>query len=116
MKKSYTLIIVIFLSCFLFACNSEDPKVKEDEGSEGNIITFIGTIEEISAQKTGLILVEEGGILQSSDKVWVNLSINPTETFQVGDKVKVGYDGEVKESYPAQIKTLSVERVEEHIK
>ena len=81
-------------------------------GGNDNIATFIGIIEEIYGQKEGLINVEEGGILQSSSKVWVDLSVNPSETYQVGDKVKVGYDGEIKESYPAQIKTLSVERVE----
>jgi len=30
----------------------------------------------------------------------------------VGDEVEVGYDGEIKESDPAQINTLSVELVE----
>ena len=105
----------MFLSCFLFACNSENPKVKENEGDGGSadkIVTFTGTIEEIYEQKTGLIVVEVGEMLRSSDKVYVDLSVNTTETFQVGDRIKVGFDGIVMESYPAQINTLSVERVE----
>jgi hypothetical protein len=32
--------------------------------------------------------------------------------FQVGDKVKVGYDGTTMESSPLQIKTLTLEKVE----
>ena len=105
----------MLLSCLLFGCNSENSKVNnhvDGKGSSDNIQTFIGIIEEITDQKTALIVVEEGGILQSSNKVFVDLSVNATETFQVGDQVKVGFDGAVRESYPAQIETLSVEKVE----
>ena len=106
MKKSVYLITFLFLSCPLFACNSNVPKDQEE------VITFSGNIEEISAENIAIIKVEEGGILSSSDKVFVNLAVNQTETFQVGDKIEVGYTGIVMESYPAQIKTLSVEKVE----
>ena len=33
----------------------------------------------------------------------------------MGDEVEVGYDGEIKESDPAQINTLSVELVEWYV-
>ncbi|MEH7250151.1 DUF3221 domain-containing protein [Neobacillus niacini] len=44
--------------------------------------------------------------------LFVDLSVNNDETFQVGDKIKVGFDGIIKESNPAQINTLSVELVD----
>ena len=112
MKKTVTFILILFLSCLLVACNSDDSKEQGEEKSIASNVTFTGTIEEISAKKTALIVVEEGAILKSANKLYVDLSVNPTETFQVGDRVKVGYDGMVMESYPARIKTLSVERVE----
>ena len=42
-----------------------------------------------------------------------DLSVNEAETFRVGDKIKVGFDGTIKESNPAQINTLSVELVDQ---
>jgi len=42
----------------------------------------------------------------------LTLSVNNDEAFQVGDEIKVGYDGTIMESYPTQIYTLSVELVD----
>jgi len=44
--------------------------------------------------------------------VVVDISVKNDEAFQVGDKVKVGYDGAIRESSPAQINTLSVDLIE----
>ncbi|GAA0603335.1 hypothetical protein GCM10009001_20370 [Virgibacillus siamensis] len=44
--------------------------------------------------------------------MFVDLSVNNDKTFQVGDKIKVGFDGKILESNPAQINTLSVELIE----
>lgn len=44
--------------------------------------------------------------------MFVNLSVNSDETFQIGDRIKVGYDGTIMESNPAQINTLSVELID----
>ncbi|QDP99405.1 hypothetical protein FOH38_01910 [Lysinibacillus fusiformis] len=44
--------------------------------------------------------------------IHVNLAKNPDETFQVGDKVKVGYNGTVQDTAPLAITTLTVELVE----
>lgn len=99
--------MTILLSCILFACacNSEDTKNEVKA-------TFIGTIKEISDHNIGLVEIEEGEILKSSSSVSVKLSVNPTESFKIGDKIKVGYDGTIMESSPVQIITLSVELVD----
>lgn len=44
--------------------------------------------------------------------IYVNLAKNPDETFQVGDKVKVGYNGKVRGTVPLTITTLTIELVE----
>jgi len=108
MKIRNSLLITILLSCLLYGCNSEDTKNDNDEVKAA----FIGTIEEIKDDKFGLVDVEEGEILSSGNRVSVNLSVNPTETFQIGDKIKVEYDGTTMESFPLQINTLTVELVE----
>ncbi|MBU5467213.1 YobA family protein [Virgibacillus sp. MSJ-26] len=66
---------------------------------------FTGTIKEIY-ESTALVDGTMGEVL-------VALSVNNDETFHVGDRIKVGYNGAIMESDPAQIKTLSVELVDE---
>lgn len=105
MEKS--LLITILLCCLLFTCNSSDIKNEKYEKKA----TFIGTIEEITGN-IGLVDVEEGQILSSGCSVSVNLSVNPTATFEIGDKVTVGYDGTTMESSPLQINTISIEILE----
>ena len=39
-------------------------------------------------------------------KIIVNLAKNPDEIFRVGNKVKVGYDGKIKNNVPIGIATL----------
>jgi hypothetical protein len=97
LKKKLNLFFTILLISLLFACNAK--------------ATFTGTIEEINGQ-SALVSIEEGEILKSGSSVYVNLSVNSQGMFQVGDKVKVGYDGTTMESSPLQIKTLTLEKVE----
>jgi hypothetical protein len=103
-----SLLITILLSSLLFACTSEEVK---DDKSEVRA-TFIGTIEEINDYNAQVLVIESEGINQISGLIAVDFSVNPDETFQVGDKVKVGYDGNVMETAPVQINTLTLEKVE----
>lgn len=88
-------------SCLLAACSNEDQIPNA---------AFSGTIESIH-NDSAIIAIEEGEILSSGDKVSVNLSVNEEDTFAVGDRVVVEYDGAVMESYPLQVHTISVEHV-----
>jgi hypothetical protein len=98
LKKKFSLFFTIVLISLLSACNHAKA-------------TLSGTIEEINGQ-SALVSIEEGEILKSGANVYVNLSVNSQEMFQVGDKVKVGYDGSTMESSPLQIKTLTLKKVE----
>ena len=50
--------------------------------------------------------------LTGGGTVFVHLSVNNTETFQVGDKIKAGFDGTILGLNPGQINTLFVEAIE----
>ena len=118
-----SLLIIILLTSLLFACTSEEVKDDKSEvrtTSIGTIeeikddksevrATFIGTIEEIKDYYAKVLVIESEGF---SGLISVDLSVSPDETFQVGDKVKVGYNGNVMESQPVQIVTLTLEKVE----
>lgn len=42
----------------------------------------------------------------------IDLAVNPNEAFQIGDKVRVGYDGMIRETAPLGVTTLTVKKVE----
>ncbi|MDM5249359.1 hypothetical protein [Lysinibacillus sp. G4S2] len=103
MKKKYSLIITFLLCCgLLITCNS-NSKVKA---------TFIGVIEEMINDREAFVYVNKTEDSPVYGIIYVNLAKNPDETFQVGDKVKVGYDGTVQGTAPLTVTTLSVELVE----
>ena len=101
LKKKFNLLFAILIIILLFACKSVDI-MKTDKNEVK--ATFKGTISVINGDRATVLDSERG-------KIWVDLSVNRAVTFQVGDEIEVGYDGEIKESYPAQINTLSVELV-----
>ncbi len=107
MKRKYLILSTVILIGLLAACSSEDDRkgVIKTENS-----TFTGTIKEINGN--GAIVVAKIFEGNPEGDVFVDLSVNNKETFKVGDKIKVEFDGTVLESYPAQINTLSVELVE----
>lgn len=71
---------------------------------------FVGIIETIE-KDNAIVKIEEGEILKSGDKASVDLSVAKDTTFQVGDKIKVGY-GYVGESHPLYIETKSVKLID----
>lgn len=129
MKNKFVSLFTIVFVCLLFACSSandastdyhknkatsrEPIEEIDSHGSALNFIeeeTFIGTIEEINGDNA-LVAVEKGAILSSGSKVDVNLSMARETTFEIGDKVRVGYD-EVRKRFPLGINTIFVELVE----
>ncbi|MBK3493751.1 hypothetical protein JFL43_02525 [Viridibacillus sp. YIM B01967] len=101
MKKKFILIFT-FLLCggLLFILSESEVKA-----------TFTGVIEEINEQGA-VVYVTEDEDNAVSGIIAVYLAKNPDETFQVGDKVKVGYDGTIRDTAPIGITTLTVELVE----
>lgn len=70
---------------------------------------FAGTVAEVY-DNTILVIVDEGEeVRRSSDLMSVSLNVKLKDSmthFNVGDRVIVYYNGEIAESYPAQINTV----------
>lgn len=130
-KKRILLIAIAFLILALTACtngkeenkssvgetdknqqeiNNED-KIDSTDDYENKPTFFIGTIEEINGEGA-LVSIEKGEILKSGSKVGVDLSVANDKTFQIGNKVKVGYDGIIRETHPLSINTTFVELIQ----
>lgn len=110
-KKSILLMFILLLIFILSACTNDSQENQNSAGGKGQDqeAIFIGRIEKIHNQ-TALVSVEEGEILASGSQVGdVDLSLASHITFQIGDKVKVGYDGIIRETHPLSINTTSIE-------
>ncbi|NGP45416.1 hypothetical protein G4V62_10780 [Bacillaceae bacterium SIJ1] len=105
-KKLIALILIVSIG-LLGACTTSSGDHADDQESEA---TFIGTIEELN-DEMALVSIKKGDILKSGSLVDVNLSVANGTTFQIGDKIKVGYDGYVREKHPLGIHTTFVELV-----
>ena len=101
MKK----IVLLVLAVFLIGCSSDSTSENEAE------VKFTGTIQAID-DKMAIVSIEEGEILNSGNEASVDLSTADERTFQVGDRVRVTYDGVIRETHPLSINTLAVERIE----
>ncbi|ASV67037.1 hypothetical protein MKX67_03515 [Cytobacillus sp. FSL W7-1323] len=103
MSNKIILFCSIVVASLLFACGSEN--LEKDVKA-----TFVGTIQEFTGDSAIIDAAEVDG--KTLGQISINLAVNPNETFQIGDRVRVGYDGMIMESAPAQINTLTVEKVE----
>jgi hypothetical protein len=100
--KAFAIIALFTIAACSNSMNENDEELTEMETAS---FYFTGTIKEMY-EDTALVDGTRG-------KVLVTLSVNNEETFHVGDKVRVGYNGTIMESNPARVKTLSVELVDE---
>jgi hypothetical protein len=100
LKNKIVLLCLILLSGVLFACNSEKAT-----------FVFVGTIEEIHGE-SATVFVPESKESKISGTVVIGLHANTDDTFQVGDKVRVGYDGNTMETAPVGVHALTIEKVE----
>lgn len=110
MTRIFKELAIIVLLTIVGCSNSTDRSEEKNNEIKTESSSFVGTIKEINGNSALVSAkVFEGN---PEGDVFVDLSVNNDETFQVGDKVKVGFDGTIKESNPAQINTLSVELVD----
>lgn len=111
MTKLLKLLAITVLLTVAGCSNSADGSDEEQNVEiRTESVYFVGTIKEIIDNKALVSATIIDG--NPEGNVFVNLSVNSDETFQVGDKVKVGYDGTIMESNPAQINTLSVKLID----
>lgn len=101
MDKIRKMVIGLLMLGLLTACGKKEPT-----------FTFTGTLLNIHGKSATVLADEDEAIRSSGSKVSVDLSVNEEATFEIGDRVKVTYNGEVGESSPLDIRTLAVEKLE----
>ncbi|WP_200411188.1 DUF3221 domain-containing protein [Virgibacillus salexigens] len=101
-------LAIIFLLPILGCSSSINGSDEKTNDIYSGSVYFTGTINEI----TGNTALVYGKLGSTEGNVYVDLSVNKVDKFQVGDKINVEYDGIILESHPAKINTLSVELME----
>lgn len=110
-------------SCFMKYDSSLGEILEEDENG---YTTFIGTVlssdgifeevmraEDIGGSIEIIVEPEENEtIRRSSDKISVVLKEYDGNAYDPGTKIKVTYDGQVMETYPARVKAIKVKEIE----
>jgi len=106
MKKTiFTILICGFWVLGVTGCNNSEKK------DDNDIHTFKGTIIECE-QKSMIVQPNESEEeFKSSDKFRIEY-VDGFNSCNVGDKVKITYIGGINESYPAQIGTTNVEKID----
>ena len=102
-KKNYYVLPVIFIITLIILTGCL-PINMNNVHKEPN---FIGVIEEVY-DKSILVKVNENENI-SSDLVSVSLDLKLKDSitdFEIGEEVRVYYDGNIAESYPAQINNV----------
>lgn len=97
MKKMILYLVLILV--LLTGCT--DAMTMEDLVKEPN---FSGIVEEIE-EKLILVRVNNDDLI-SSDLIYISLDVELKDSmidFNIGDEVRIFYDGNMGESYPAQI-------------
>ena len=83
-----------------------EKEMKKDEFS------FNGTITQVEENLFFVVPDENEEIRKSSDLIMVGkLKIDTDVKYEVGERVKIIYDGNVMETYPAQINAIRYERI-----
>ena len=120
MKRFLALLLAILCVCSLAACrryagegmesSSRDPLETEDHRDKINP-HFSGRVLEMYEDRC-LVEVTDGGNQQIplGEIYVVNTSVDGCPDYEVGDTLKIVFDGKVALSYPAQI--LSVYKIQ----
>lgn len=102
MKKMYTLLAVCSLVVLFLGCSNRN------EIPKGNS-AFQATVLEVHEKSILVELLEGEEIRKSADKISVSLDLVSTKEvpkLEEETRVSIVYNGDVQESYPAQIKTV----------
>lgn len=95
--------IILLLLLFILLTGCSRPMNMNTVLDEAN---FTGIVEEVNNQSVLVRVNENEEEIKSSDLIKVSLDVeikDSMKNFSIGDEVCVYYDGNIAESYPAQV-------------
>ena len=99
MKRVFSILLVLLFSAGLAACAASEPPE-----NMGNETVFRAQVLSVENESMLVEPVEGSAELRASDRISVALEhMAPSPEPQAGDLVEITYNGEILESYPAQL-------------
>lgn len=105
MKRKLVISLLMILVLTMCGCSSK-ANIEENETS------FKATVVEINENSVMVKPLEGESELKSSDKIIFNTINLEKPDLKLGDIVNITYNGEIMESYPAQIEVTKLELLE----
>lgn len=105
-RKSYGLLLVVIVLAVISLSYFFRPITMNNIYSEPH---FGGVVSEVYEHSILVSINEEEGAYKNSDIISVSLDVKLKDSmthFNIGDEVSVYYNGEMLESYPAQVNTV----------
>ena len=110
MKKVILALIAALLIFGLVGCAGNDgAEPAADDNAMDETVSFTGVISEVNGTSAIVVPNEGEPIRSSGDKVSITIEDG---AFAVGDTVIIEHYPEVMESYPLQIRMISIEKVD----
>lgn len=104
MKKIFLIVLCFTLTFFVAGCKADGRGQADTPGAR----VFQATILEINNDTMLVNPVEGSSELTSADKISLSMkNLKSSTEPQVGDIVEIEYDGEILESYPAQLSKVT---------
>lgn len=118
MRKCVTVLLTMLMIGLMVGCNMHEPLVNSENVAGLEDMTTVSFDAEISAinKSTYLVIPLKGSEeLKSADKFEVAIkNLEPSPEPEVGDVIRIVYDGNIAETYPAKIDNVySISVVEE---
>ena len=99
MKKVFAIVCTLICLLSLVACGARSGK---DFDKPDDLYTFEATILEIHDSYFLVEPAADSQEINSSDKIQVSTqNADPSTQWQVGDSVRITYNGQIQELYPA---------------
>ncbi len=102
-------LIMYMFDKFITGAIADTNGTIKNENNEQKEYSFLGKVIESGASYIIVEPNENEEIRKSADKIAIGLGKYNDALYEVGTNVKITYDGDVMETYPAQIKTTKIE-------
>ncbi len=112
MKRIFTVLLCILLGLSLTACgeSADTPPVSDPDGKPSFCAVVVDVQKNASSPAWVLVEPLEGEVeRRSCDRIDVSLAALDAPFLRYGDAVRITYNGEIAESYPAQLKAEGIE-------
>ena len=109
MKRFLPMLMALLCLAMLVACQTDDNVVSDDDGRDLLNPYFTGKVLEVYEKGCLLEVTDIGnGNFWIGNKVMVHTDISNSPAYDVGDFLRISFDGKVAESYPPQVTTVFI--------